>query len=1079
MNKNMYPAVVNSPENSLAEAINESQITIVLSNTPAPAPNLLTIGNGKDAETILYTALTGSTITDCVRGFQGPAKAWTAATVASRNFTAYDHDTTVDNLKELGDRLDTTKLKEVTLNPGIQVVNSPVKTPFSLKGINGRTLVNLLGRAGACEDVAMWGDYRTTHALDSTNKTQGNYGLKITTTFADGGSGMSKATVTLDASKYYLLLGKVKNGNASSVSLSVSTYSTEDKTLSNRVTSTTEFQLAYKKFTGITDTEPKAININVTGNAVGQYGYGDEVRLYEISAEEYAAIDSMTPAQIDAKYPYVDSIQPVRNPYAIRYGDNLAPPFYEWSKGTDGVLALNTAYDTVLNAESTDSLYYVDIPVVDGVEYTYSVTHNGKIGLNTIDRYGKEISGTGWQTSQTVSLKIPDNTKYLRLFIGNSQLAIGAYKFKNPMLTLTRNLKQLPAHTRIVPAEQLWRNAGYGVSLVPAVTGAYETKVNQFVFSSAGNSKATIGDGTGHIERMLNNKPGHYKVRVRLRANSVQYNNMVFAIAMQNSTTQVMLKQTKGGSVNSELILTPRQIGTEWTWFEVPFYWDGVEPLELWTGRPTGGDIDSIAWQDRVEFVRVDVEYEQPAFKPREDALLALQADLFANPLTGEDADEIFEKDGQYYKLVKWSGSFKLGIDPLTADDYYVAAAGVAVPLGYKRARIRGLPKTPVDLTFTSSLVKFDGTILPVASSWHQEVEQHSVSSNSGNYVLVSIKNTDSGWGDNYTPTPEEVKAYFLGWKMFTQGGSSSGTYNGTGSKSWVRIDKIGNATGFTSTTVPTYSWEGYTPYQLVYQLATPSVEPIVSEGMLTLHEGDNQVEVGSGIVLREGAKPQESTNYYNINASNFWPEGKLRYVVDRLLQVYKGTKAEPWSLLDDTTYGKFARLPKESYDTAASYFVTYLMQNKSALVPFSGTIATNEKALLQELADTVQQNTANISVLRNKKTDKAEVGWLTPTLLNGWRHYGEMFQDAGYHKDSTGRVHLRGLIKDGAGDISTALFRLPPGYRPIKVLLFIVHSSIGTIRVDVSNGGYVVLSQAVLANSYISLDQISFLAEL
>ena len=35
----------------------------------------------------------------------------------------------------------------------------------------------------------------------------------------------------------------------------------------------------------------------------------------------------MTPEQVAAKYPYVDSVQPARNPYAIRYGENLLPPF--------------------------------------------------------------------------------------------------------------------------------------------------------------------------------------------------------------------------------------------------------------------------------------------------------------------------------------------------------------------------------------------------------------------------------------------------------------------------------------------------------------------------------------------------------------------------------------------------------------------------------------------------------------------------------------------------------------------------------------------------------------------------------
>ena len=45
---------------------------------------------------------------------------------------------------------------------------------------------------------------------------------------------------------------------------------------------------------------------------------------------------------------------------------------------------------------------------------------------------------------------------------------------------------------------------------------------------------------------------------------------------------------------------------------------------------------------------------EAKPFKPRGDAMLAFQTDLYADPLTGANADEVFEKDGQYFKLVKW-----------------------------------------------------------------------------------------------------------------------------------------------------------------------------------------------------------------------------------------------------------------------------------------------------------------------------------------------------------------------------------------------------------------------------------------
>jgi hypothetical protein len=67
---------------------------------------------------------------------------------------------------------------------------------------------------------------------------------------------------------------------------------------------------------------------------------------------------------------------------------------------------------------------------------------------------------------------------------------------------------------------------------------------------------------------------------------------------------------------------------------------------------------------------------------------------------------------------------------------------------------------------------------------------------------------------------------------------------------------------------------------------------------------------------------------------------------------------------------------------------------------------------------------------LNTNKADKAQEGWIAPTLLNSWVNYGAPFANAGYFKDTLGLVHLRGVMKDGSG-LGTAIFNLPSGYRP------------------------------------------------
>lgn len=95
----MYQAKINSPSTTLAVGIDAiiTSISVVDSSVLPPAPNLLTIGSGEDAETCRYTNITGNTVT-VERGFQGVAKSWDLGVVVGRNYTAYDHDTFIANI---------------------------------------------------------------------------------------------------------------------------------------------------------------------------------------------------------------------------------------------------------------------------------------------------------------------------------------------------------------------------------------------------------------------------------------------------------------------------------------------------------------------------------------------------------------------------------------------------------------------------------------------------------------------------------------------------------------------------------------------------------------------------------------------------------------------------------------------------------------------------------------------------------------------------------------------------------------------------------------------------------------------
>lgn len=103
---------------------------------------------------------------------------------------------------------------------------------------------------------------------------------------------------------------------------------------------------------------------------------------------------------------------------------------------------------------------------------------------------------------------------------------------------------------------------------------------------------------------------------------------------------------------------------------------------------------------------------------------------------------------------------------------------------------------------------------------------------------------------------------------------------------------------------------------------------------------------------------------------------------------------------------------------------------------------------------------------------------WIAPgSLLNSWANWGSGFNAAGYYKDPFGRVHLRGLMKNGtvATGSTGVIFTLPSGYRPANVEIYPVvsNSVLGECRIE-QDGDVVAYAGS---NVWFCLDGISFRA--
>ena len=102
------------------------------------------------------------------------------------------------------------------------------------------------------------------------------------------------------------------------------------------------------------------------------------------------------------------------------------------------------------------------------------------------------------------------------------------------------------------------------------------------------------------------------------------------------------------------------------------------------------------------------------------------------------------------------------------------------------------------------------------------------------------------------------------------------------------------------------------------------------------------------------------------------------------------------------------------------------------------------------------------------------------PAFANGWVNHGKPpSESAAFYKDPTGRVHLKGTVKNGT--VNTTIFTLPAGYRPAAALRFAAYGVSSTTTtppyVFVNAAGTVAQSGAG-GVAIFQLDGVSFLAE-
>ncbi|MDO3678694.1 hypothetical protein [Paenibacillus ehimensis] len=682
-------------------------------------------------------------------------------------------------------------------------------------------------------------------------------------------------------------------------------------------TSTTTFVLSFSKFASGSSTSLQ-VDIGVSGSA-GQYAYVDGIRLYEITQDEYNAIDSMTPEQIAAKWPYVDDMKNICSPYIIKYGENLLPPFTEWNvtAGSGGApkMSVDDPYSVNLVADQSGQSVYVDVQAMPNMTYTLSLASlpvNGYIGFNSFDANMKFVNAYGGFTSDLIkTITTEGNVRYLKVIFGNNTFGAGIYKFSKPMLNLGTKAK---------------------------------------------------------------------------------------------------------------------------------------------------------------------------SFKPLNEDYLFFPNVQLASNVDGTVYDTLFQRNGKYWKLARLKTMDLDGSLPWSTSDGYP---------GYKWIRLSN-NHISSPIKDSGIVAKYDGKILTKIpqgtppNSTDQQVLLDSADSNP-NSVLITVSREDSGWGDSFNPSPEEIKAYFNGWRMCDTSDPTGKTpYNNLGTRGWYWVtDKDANPL-FAATVPTSRAGNGWKPYKLQYQLATPTVEEIAVEGGITFHEGLNQVEVGNGMIVREKTSP----NLYGPNNSYYFNDiavgSQFKYRANVILNIFKNGLVDKSVLLmpgahNANGYSK-AQVSAANYDQRAAYSATYIALDQYALScnvqSIQGEYADNLMNVVDSLVSSQTDVSTRVSILEGMHAQNMKGQWISPTLVNGWLEYADGYDTVRYIKDGFGVVHLKGLLKNGT--LGAVIFTLPPGYRPKATKIFMTISDtngsalIG--RVDITANGDV--RHTLGGAGYFSLEGITFLAE-
>ena len=297
--------------------------------------------------------------------------------------------------------------------------------------------------------------------------------------------------------------------------------------------------------------------------------------------------------------------------------------------------------------------------------------------------------------------------------------------------------------------------------------------------------------------------------------------------------------------------------------------------------------------------------------------------------------------------------------------------------------------------------------------------------------LCLSLPKELTGWGDGYTPTEDEIKAFFMGWRMYGAFGPNSvdepywaNSLSTTHKKGWLKLycgigDRIKTISGtdvapyVLNSNVyecPTYmNNEGYVPYKLIYRKKLPTVEEVSTHGELICTE-NSVTNHSSGLVLNE----EYMTMMYRYNNGvcneeiNTTSSTLLKYRADKILNVNADNESLfTWKNLtrnDSSNYitrgcGHTRILP-DDMKTPRIVNVDYLISSPDTVTFYNSKISSStniydelmyDKKIIHGLAQRLIDKEKEVDILNHKLSQISNPNLLINGDFKVWQR-GESF---------------------------------------------------------------------------------------